>query len=54
MVLQRNETWILWLAIDAFGTWHYARQSFYFTALLYLIFTIIAVFGWVRWKKIRK
>ena len=54
MVLQRNETWILWLVIDAFGTWHYARQNFYFTALLYLIFTTIAAFGWVRWKQIRK
>lgn len=53
MVLQRNETWILWLVIDAFGTWHYARQSYYFTALLYFIFTLIAIFGWVRWKKLR-
>ena len=54
MVLQRNETWILWFVIDLFGTWHYARQEYYFTALLYFIFTLIAVFGWIRWLKIKK
>lgn len=54
MVLQRNETWILWLIIDAFGTWHYARQSYYFTALLYFIFTLIAIFGWVRWRQLKR
>jgi nicotinamide mononucleotide transporter len=54
MVLQRNETWILWILIDTFGTWHYLRQELYFTSLLYLIFTFIAVFGLVRWMKIRE
>jgi nicotinamide mononucleotide transporter len=54
MVLQRNETWILWLVIDAFGTWHYARQTYYFTALLYFIFTLIAIFGWVRWRQLKR
>ena len=54
MVLQRNETWILWLIIDAFGTWHYARQNYYFTSLLYFIFTLIAIFGWVRWRQLKR
>lgn len=53
MVLQRNETWFLWLVIDAFGTFHYARQGYWFTSVLYFIFTLIAIFGWSRWLKIR-
>ena len=54
MVLERNETWILWFVIDAFGTWHYARQSYWFTSLLYLVFTLIAVYGWFRWIRIKR
>jgi len=49
MVLQRNETWILWLAIDAFGTYHYANQGYWFTSVLYGVFTFIAAFGLFRW-----
>jgi nicotinamide mononucleotide transporter len=52
MVLQRNETWILWLIIDAFGTYHYANQGYWFTSVLYSVFTVIAGFGWYRWLKI--
>ena len=54
MVLQRNETWIAWIVIDIFGTYHYANQGYWFTALLYGVFTIIAVFGLERWKKLSK
>lgn len=53
MVLQRNETWILWIIIDAFGTYHYANQSYWFTAILYAAFTIIAVFGLRTWRNLR-
>ena len=52
MVLQRNETWILWLIIDAFGTYHYANQGYWFTSVLYAVFTVIAGFGWYRWLKL--
>jgi len=54
MVLQRNETWVLWFVIDGFGTWHYCHQGYWFTGILYGIFTLIAVFGWVRWLKITR
>ncbi len=54
MVLQRNETWILWIVIDIFGTHHYANQEYWFTAFLYAVFTVIALFGWYRWSNLRK
>ena len=52
MVLQRNETWIAWIVIDIFGTYHYANQGYWFTALLYGVFIVIAFFGLKRWKKL--
>ena len=52
MVLQRNETWIAWIVIDIFGTYHYANQGYWFTALLYGVFTVIAFIGLKRWKKL--
>jgi len=52
MVLQRNETWIAWIVIDIFGTYHYANQGYWFTALLYGVFTVIAFFGLYRWRKL--
>ena len=54
MVLQRNETWVLWFVIDAFGTWHYCRQGYWFTGILYGVFTLIAIFGWRKWLTIRR
>ena len=54
MVLQRNETWIAWIVIDIFGTYHYANQGYLFTAFLYGVFTVIAFFGLKRWKKLSK
>jgi len=54
MVLQRNESWFLWFVINLFGTWHYARQGFWFTSLLYVVLTGLAVFGWIRWLRIKR
>lgn len=53
MVLQRHETWILWIVIDAFGTYHYANQEYWFTAVLYAALTAIAIFGWFSWRKLQ-
>jgi len=54
MVRQFHETWSLWFAINLFGTWHYARQDFYFTALLYSVFALVAIYGLVKWLKLRR
>ena len=53
MVLQRHETWILWIVIDAFGTYHYANQEYWFTAVLYAALTAIAIIGWFSWRKLQ-
>lgn len=49
MVYEKIESWILWLIVDAAGTIQYFVLGYWFTAILYLAFTIIALIGWKRW-----
>lgn len=51
MVKEKWENWALWFAVDAVLTIQYLRGGAYFTSLVYLIFTGIAILGWVRWYK---
>jgi nicotinamide mononucleotide transporter len=49
MVLEKYESWIIWLVVDLAGTALYFNQGYYFTSFLYAIFTLIALRGWRRW-----
>lgn len=49
MVYEKYENWTLWLVVDGVGTIQYAVLGYWFTALLYALFTIIAALGWNRW-----
>jgi len=49
MVYEKIESWTLWLIVDAAGTIEYAYFGYWFTAVLYAIFTLVAVIGWKRW-----
>lgn len=49
MVYEKYDNWPLWLVVDAGYTWLYASQKLYFTAILYLTFTILAAMGWSSW-----
>ncbi len=49
MVYEKYENWPLWFVGDAIGTALYAHQGYWFTSLLYLIFTLIALVGWKNW-----
>lgn len=51
MVKEYTETWFLWFVVDAMYTVLYATQGLWFTSLLYVAFTAIAVRGWVQWDK---
>ena len=53
MVLEKYESWPLWFVVDAVGTALYAQQGYWFTSLLYLIFTLIALVGWKNWYESR-
>lgn len=49
MVYEKIESWILWLVVDGAATYLYASLGYWFTALLYFAFTLIALVGWKRW-----
>lgn len=51
MVLEFRENWIVWLVVDAAYTVLYWQQDLKFTSLLYVLFTGIAIRGWVQWAK---
>jgi nicotinamide mononucleotide transporter len=49
MVRQKWESWVLWFAVDVVLTVQYARGGYYFTSLVYAVFTVMATLGWIRW-----
>jgi nicotinamide mononucleotide transporter len=51
LVLQRYETWIIWVVVNVVYTYQYWRGEQYLTAILYFIFILIAVAGWKRWRR---
>lgn len=48
------ENWIYWIVIDVISIQLYAYKGFNLTALLYLLFVIISVFGFMKWRKMYK
>lgn len=49
MVLQKTETWPVWIAVNVVGTVLYASQGLYFTSLFYAVLILMAVTGWRAW-----
>ena len=49
MVYEKYESWALWFLVDLLGTVQYAVLGYWFTAVLYAAFTVIALIGWKRW-----
>ena len=49
LIYEKYETWIVWIVVDVVATVQYLLLGYWFTALLYAIFTAVAVYGWKRW-----
>jgi nicotinamide mononucleotide transporter len=49
MIYEKYETWVIWVIVDVVATVQYLVLGYWFTALLYGIFTLVAVVGWKRW-----
>ena len=45
------EQWWAWVGVDAMSTGLYIYKGLDFTAALYGLYTIIAIFGYFKWKK---
>lgn len=51
MAKRKIENWILWIVGDFISIPMYFVKGYSFTSIQYLVFTIIAVFGYLEWKK---
>ena len=51
MARRKIENWILWIIGDIISIPMYFFKGYSFTSIQYLIFTIIAIFGYLEWKK---
>jgi nicotinamide mononucleotide transporter len=50
MVREKFEAWPIWFVVNIVATVHYARQDLWFTSLLYVVFTFVALVGWRKWQ----
>lgn len=51
MARKKIEHWILWIIADIISIPLYIYKGLIFTSFQYLIFTAIAIFGYITWKK---
>ena len=51
MARRKIENWILWIVGDIISIPMYFAKGYSFTSIQYLIFTIVAIFGYLEWKK---
>ena len=52
MVERYLENWIIWIVADAISIYMYTVKDHYPIALLFLVYTVIAIFGYYNWKRI--
>jgi nicotinamide mononucleotide transporter len=50
MIYEKYETWILWLIVNVVATIQYLSLGYWFTAVVYAIFAVVAIIGWKRWR----
>lgn len=52
MARKKIENWIFWIMGNIISIPMYFVKGYSFTSIQYLIFTVIAIFGYLEWKKI--
>lgn len=52
MARRKIENWILWIIGDIISIPMYFAKGYTFTSIQYVFFTIIAIYGYLEWKKI--
>ena len=46
------EQWWVWLVVDVASVALYIYKDLYFTAALYALYAVVAIFGYLKWKKL--
>jgi nicotinamide mononucleotide transporter len=53
MVTQKVlENWLYWLVIDAIAAYLYFDRGLYLTSLLFYLYLVIVIFGYLQWRKL--
>jgi len=50
MIFEKFEAWVLWIIVNVTATAQFLVLDYWFTAVLYAIFTVVAVIGLKRWR----
>lgn len=48
------EQWLVWIVVDVVSCGLYIYKELYFTSVLYGLYAVIAVFGYMKWRQIMK
>lgn len=48
---KKIESWYYWLVVDILATGIYFYKALYFYAVLYMVYIVLAVLGYLSWKK---
>lgn len=48
------EQWIVWIVVDILSAALYCYKGLLLTAILYVLYAVIAIFGYRKWKQIMK
>ena len=49
MIYEKLEAWIIWIIVNVTATIQFSILEYWFTSVLYAVFTIVAVIGLKRW-----
>ena len=52
MAQKRLQCWLLWIVLDIIYVGMFITAELYLTAVLYMAFTALAVYGWLEWRQI--
>ena len=50
MAKKRLQCWLLWMVLDVVYVGMFINAGLYLTAVLYGVFTVLAVYGWREWR----
>ncbi|MFB3387115.1 nicotinamide riboside transporter PnuC [Flavobacterium sp. LAR06] len=51
MIKKILQSWLFWIIVDVVAITIYAYKDLYFTTVLYVLFLVMAVMGYLEWKK---
>lgn len=53
-VYRRIESWLYWIVLNSSNAWLFWQEDFRQTAFLHLMMALVALYGFINWRKIRR